>query len=105
MALAHSLPASINRLSCPTGMDRQVWKESKGVKGTHKVSIQKGSKGVRGTYLLESTGSNEHSHPGEHSRTDKSGLRKNPRIRVSEVRFHLLWTQSEDGGRQKQMDK
>src|SRR6267142_176713 len=47
----------------------------------------------------------KHSYPGERSQTDKSGLGKNLRIQVSEVRFYLLWTQSEDGGRQKQMDK
>jgi len=47
-------------------MDREVWKESKGAKGTHEVSIQKGSKGVRGTYLLESTGSKGHLLTREH---------------------------------------
>src|SRR6266850_611893 len=66
MAVWCSSPASVDRLSHLTGMDRQVWKESKGAKGTQEVSIQKGSKGARGTYLPESTGSKGHSHPGEH---------------------------------------
>src|SRR6266850_394221 len=110
MAPAHSSPASINRLSCPIGMDRQVWKESKGAKGTHEVSIQKGSKGARGTYILGSTGQTDicvrgveriqgagHSEASIQKRskgvrgtyllestaqTDKSGCGKNPRERA-----------------------
>src|SRR6266850_950519 len=80
-APARSSPASVDRLSHLTGMDRQVWKESKRAKGTHEVSIQKGSEGARGTYLLEST-----------AQPDKSGCGKNPRERAL-----ISWRAQPDG--------